>query len=615
MSLLNGFNGQGSRPPARPAADQPQAAPGHSNAAQPNWGQPPQAAHQPAGQQPAQQWSQPSPAGYSPQSYGQPQHPSTPATHGYPAQHTPSYGGLSANPDPYAPSFEPYSAAPAPQPRAAQPAYQQPQAPQNAGHPAQGYGVPDTRGHSPYGHAAQLASQQHAPQQAAPQQWSPQPAAARGFDASSYLQQPVTAPPASQYRNPDPRHHEIEPSLSDWSQGQAGQRAQSQLHGAQHQASQHPGAQHQGYDYADPNGYNEPGFAQPAGGELEQQYAEDDGQDYELEEPSRARRPMMIAAALVGAIVVGGGLAYGYKSFLGGSATGQPPTVKSATAPSKTKPADAGGKQFAHSDSKIMGRLGEGAPAGGSATADAPASDTDANGVRKVKPLVIGRDGSIQAPAEAPAAPDTVAAVQPPAASTPPAASVSVPGMMVVDALGPRANAVAASTAAPAAQKLVVTPPPAALVPQKPVVVAKAPALPEATGSIEAPAAAVVKKPAVVAKKVAAAATNDAFTTAAAAPAAAQPVTGGASGYVAVLASLPKSASSQGDALKRYADMQQKYGGILAGKTPSVSEANLGAKGAYHRLVVGPPASREQASTVCSQLKAQGYGDCWVTSY
>jgi len=87
------------------------------------------------------------------------------------------------------------------------------------------------------------------------------------------------------------------------------------------------------------------------------------------------------------------------------------------------------------------------------------------------------------------------------------------------------------------------------------------------------------------------------------------------SGFVAVLASVPRSDSSRMDALKRFADMQQKYGSVLSGKTPDVAEANLGAKGSYHRLVVGPPGSREQASAVCSQLKSQGYADCWVTSY
>ena len=604
MSLLNGFNGQGNRPPARPAADQTQATTGQHNAGQPSWGQP-QAAH--PNQQPAQQWAQPSPAGYAPQNYGHAPAPNTQGhpAHAYPAQHAPSYGGLSANPDPYAPSFEPFSAPAqlaAPQRPAQQPAYQphMPATPPPAaqGYGQQGYGLPDPRAHG-----VQQASHQAAPQQ----QWSPQQPAARGFD--NYLQQPVAAPAASPYRAADPRHHEVEPSLSDWAQqGQAGQ-----PHG------------NQGYDYADPNGYNEPGFAQPAGGDLEQQYADDDGQEYEVEEPSRIRRPVMIAAALAGAILVGGGLAYGYKSFLGGAPGGTPPTVKSASAPSKTKPADAGGTQFAHTDSKIMGRLGDGASPSGVPSSDASPGETDANGVRKVKPLVIGRDGSIQAPADAPAVAESASPAQP--SATTPAPSVSVPGMMVVDALGPRANAgsapaaaapVQVAAAASAPQKLVVTPP----APAKPAVVAKAAAptareLPEATGSIEPAQAPVVKK-ATTTKKVAAATVNDAFSTATGAPAAAAaPVTAatGGNGFVAVLASVPRSANSRMDALKRFADMQQKYGSVLGGKTPDVAEADLGAKGAYHRLVVGPPASREQASTLCSQLKAQGYADCWVTSY
>jgi len=105
---------------------------------------------------------------------------------------------------------------------------------------------------------------------------------------------------------------------------------------------------------------------------------------------------------------------------------------------------------------------------------------------------------------------------------------------------------------------------------------------------------------------------NDA--TADAPPVVADPSGGGGTGFVAVLASVPHSASSRIDALKRFADMQQKYGTALAGKTPDIASANL-SKGAYDRLVVGPPGSREEASNVCSQLKAQGYKDCWVTSY
>jgi SPOR domain len=570
---LNGFNGQqAGRLPVRPLAEpqNPQA-----QAQWPQQGQP-----QPQAQQQAQ-WGQQAQQGYG----------AAPQNQGYaPQQVAPAsgYGGLSASPDPYAPSFEPYTPVTAAPQRAAQPAYQPP-APQQTYQPQaaqtyaqQGYGAPDPR----------LQPQQ---------QWSPQaaPAAARGFDAGNYLSQQVASPTNANYRGADPRHHDSEPALSDWTNGQ---HAQSQQQGGHTQGGQ-------GYEFGDAHGgHNDMGFAQAAGGELEQGYAEEDGPEYEAEETGRSRRPMMIAAALAGAIVIGAGFSYGYKSFLGGGATGNPPMVKSSVEPSKTKPADAGGKQFAHSDSKIMGRLGDGsAPAAG--------AEADANGSRKVSTLVVGRDGSIQAPVTAPVEAAAAAPAAPAAAA--PIADGGVPGMMVVDALGTNkvktaaaavaggANAAQAAVqqvaaVAPPAQKVIVTPPPAAK------------ALPEATGSIEPQAAAPTPAPKKV-KKVAAAApavVNDAAT--AAAPSVAS---GGTNGFVAVLASVPKSGSSRIDALKRFADMQQKYGNVLGGKTPDVAEANLGAKGAYHRLVVGPPGSREQASTVCSQLKSQGYADCWVTSY
>jgi cell division protein FtsN len=46
-----------------------------------------------------------------------------------------------------------------------------------------------------------------------------------------------------------------------------------------------------------------------------------------------------------------------------------------------------------------------------------------------------------------------------------------------------------------------------------------------------------------------------------------------------------------------------------------VQEANLGDKGVWYRTVVGPPGSRESASTLCSKLKTAGYEGCWVAAY
>jgi hypothetical protein len=583
MSPLNSLLGkQAGRPGVRGPQEQEQ---------QPHWGQQPQA--------PANGYGA-APQGYAQQGYGA--HPGSSGLHQgmlpagglgqgqeyqYPAppSDAPQYAnGLASAPNPYAPQFEPYVAPqtqPPQPPRApAQQVYQPQAAYQQPGYPPQpAYAHPGHQGYD-------------LPEQAQPAaHWSTQQPEPRGLDLGGYT--PHGQQPPQGYRQSEPQH-EQEPSFGEWG-------GQPQAHYGQEAQGQHP---------------DDMGFAQPAGGELDASYGEEEAAEgYEPEAPSRFRSPVMIAAALAGAIFIGGGMAYGYKKFASPQ-SGEPPVVRSASEPSKIKPADAGGKQFAHADSKIMGRLGDGSAAPAAAAAGT-AGEMDANGTRKVSTLIVGRDGSIQAPAA-----DS-------------AAAPAVPGMTVIDAgvpvAPPRAQQVAAASVsdAPAAaapvpvvpQKIAVTPP------QKPVTIAKAAPAPAATGSIDpdsagvadaAPAAA--PPPAPKKSKKVAAVSNDAFSPAGGAPAAAAapaPVTssGGGNGFVAVLASLPRSDNSRMDALKRFADMQQKYSSVLSGKTPDVAEANLGAKGTYHRLVVGPPSSREQANAVCSQLKSQGYTDCWVTSY
>ncbi len=83
-------------------------------------------------------------------------------------------------------------------------------------------------------------------------------------------------------------------------------------------------------------------------------------------------------------------------------------------------------------------------------------------------------------------------------------------------------------------------------------------------------------------------------------------------GFVAVLS----SQKTRVDALKKFADLQQKHADVLNGKTPDVQEADLSARGlgTMYRLVVGPPGSREAASGICNQLRTAGQ-DCWVKEY
>lgn len=346
---------------------------------------------------------------------------------------------------------------------------------------------------------------------------------------------------------------------------------------------------------------------------LDQSYAEDEGA-YE-EEPRRRGSWKKVVGLVACTVLIGGVLSVAYTSIMG-SDTGEPtPVIKNAKGPSKVKPSDPGGKQFAHADSKIMGRLGEGG-------AD-PAAGEDVSGVRKVPVVVVGRDGSIQPP---PAGSDSAAAPPSPTSTSasgpeePTRAVVAVPGLTVIDGLGggpspnrpvgPKPEKAAATppvqmvTAASPERSVVVSPPVKPVkvtekVAAKTEKISKPLADTEETSALQAPP----KK-----QKVAS------LDPAPAAAVTAQPKATGA-GYVAVLASVPASSSSRMDALKQFADMQQKYGTILSNKTPDIQEANLGEKGTYHRLLVGPPGSRDSASSVCTQLKAQGYAGCWVTAY
>lgn len=330
------------------------------------------------------------------------------------------------------------------------------------------------------------------------------------------------------------------------------------------------------------------------------EYEDDEYEDDEPVERSRGARIGWILMALVGAVAVGGGFAYGYKVLLGPAATqvADTPVVKSTSEPPKIRPQDPGGRTFDHTNSKILGRLSE----------QRSASNTETladDGSRRVSTVVIGRNGDIIAPQTASTP------------STPPPANpvVSVPGLTLVDGFGGRPTVTPTATVSP--QRPIIVQPPAAddPSPDKPAVVARTEPVAKEPDSPRTPPPAA--KPAEKAERV------TASTAALTAPKTSAPVTTASTtapaaesaGYVAVLASVPVSATSRMDALAQYADIQQNYSSVLASRTPDVREADLGSRGRYHRLMVGPPGSKESAAALCAQLKAAGYSGCWITTY
>ncbi|MGA7458142.1 MAG: SPOR domain-containing protein, partial [Methyloceanibacter sp.] len=72
------------------------------------------------------------------------------------------------------------------------------------------------------------------------------------------------------------------------------------------------------------------------------------------------------------------------------------------------------------------------------------------------------------------------------------------------------------------------------------------------------------------------------------------------------------SKKNQTDALASFADMQQKYPTLLANYRPMVQKADLGTKGTWYRLRIGPIADKTAATKLCGQLKSQGLPDCLV---
>ncbi len=292
------------------------------------------------------------------------------------------------------------------------------------------------------------------------------------------------------------------------------------------------------------------------------------------------RSIVMVSSALLGAIALGGALAFAYKQS-GGSADGAPPLVQADSSPVKQAPADPGGKEFPNKNKLIYERLQNGdqpeaerivprqeefampAMPGGEQTAGLPAGaapmaapgvatvEDPAGGPRRVKTLVVRPDGSVETPPPGEAAPPMAQPAMPPA-----------PGQEQM-------------AAAPAAPVPLTVPAP---------VPAGAPASdPQPVAAIPAPAAAP-------------------------APAPAQPAA--PSQYVVQVS----SKQNQTEALATFADMQQKYPSLLAPYRPLVQKADLGTKGVWYRLQIGPMTNKTTASKLCEDLKSQGLPECLVVA-
>ena len=518
----------------------------------------------------------PSQGGPAPQQYAPPHQGYAHPQYGQPPHAPPQYAPPPQSPQSYAPPVRPQSQVP----------QSQSQHPQSQGDPRYGaypgYDAPTGRptqpGYPP-AYTAPPVPQAHTQQAPASQAYVPE---TTGRPTQPAQQQPPRAANFDQWQSPavqsnDPHAYDLGTYMPQVNPDPRTQRPTAPTAWAPHAApeplrQQNPNP---GYPAAFPADLQSNSQAlEPVGHDEEYEDGEED-EDYE--DAPRKTRYGLIAASFIAAIAVGGGLAYGYKMFAGpATQLAATPLVKSNASPVKVKPVDPGGTKFANADSKLMDSL-----------AGTPSTEANGDGGPKVvKTMTIERNGTISS-TETGSAP---AAAPPPLTSSP-----GVPGMILAG--------VPPTPAPQAAAAPVTIQPPPAQRPAPRVMAAVTPAPDAAAPAVAAPTTVpAAKKILPVAKKVVP-------------PSAVGGPPSGANGFVAVLASVPASPNSRVQAMQQYADLQQKFGGVLGSKAPDVVEAKL-EKGTFHRLIVGPPGSRDAAGSVCTQLKAAGYtADCWVTAF
>ncbi|QTL01590.1 SPOR domain-containing protein [Aquabacter sp. L1I39] len=309
------------------------------------------------------------------------------------------------------------------------------------------------------------------------------------------------------------------------------------------------------YDDAYDPTYDEEGYMPPHGEEV-----------YD-EEPRRRRgRTALIAVAcLIGLGVAATAGIFAYRMGGSGSGTvsasgGDAPVIKADSTPTKVAAPSPEGAPGGDGQKLIYDRVGNAQPG---------------------KEKVVPRE-------EQPVDVNAAAAAAPPAAGAPAAAPANATEPKKVRTVAVRADGTVVASASP------VSVPPATGV------------APTAYAPTQNPAPTGLPTPTPVATMP----TNGAgIPVASAGQANATPPQATASGGYVVQVSSQKS---EADALGSWKVLQGRYPQLLGNYKATVRKADLGDKGVYYRAQVGPFASRDDAISLCNNLRAQG-GDCVVT--
>lgn len=307
-----------------------------------------------------------------------------------------------------------------------------------------------------------------------------------------------------------------------------------------------------------------------------------DDHDYEGEEAvpqTRGRsRKKLVAAVLTAALVVGGGAGYYLTSGDGPrSASGEPPVLSADGSPVKESPNDPGGRQFANQGKKIYDRLtGDGSDSGAGVAGVITTTSTSPQGgsldERIENALKQAKKGEEAGGAVNPDEPRIVSTqlyrpdgspiVQPAAKPAP----TAFPGLAV--------------TTAPAAEPAAKPAPFSAQRETVPTSIQQAAILPKEAATREQPRAQPV----------------------------AAPQQAAAPGFYLQIS----SSNDEAKANAELATLRQKYTPVLGEYPINTQSVDLGDKGIWYRIRVGPVDSKQAASDLCLKLKAAGIRDCLV---
>ncbi|HLZ02274.1 MAG TPA: SPOR domain-containing protein [Bradyrhizobium sp.] len=400
----------------------------------------------------------------------------------------------------------------------------------------------------------------------------------------------------------------IEPSFDDQMDDQPG--AVHPLHRYAAPAQQQDYRQPAYDEQSDPSRYDDALYGQLENGAQDFQrepaypddpYAYQEGYEEESEEPPKRRGGLVTVAAVLALAVVGTGAAFAYRSYVGSPRSGEPPIIKADNSPTKIIPPS--------SDSS--GKAPDRMPTGDGAEKIVPREETpvDVNsqtsGPRVVFPPL---NQNANPPTAASVSPSTMPG--PPGAASGAAASNGVmpnsePRKIRTFSIhGDQPDAAAAPVTAAAAPTATAAPP---SVPTRPVTRQVAPARGAPQQAANAPlslspdaAQASLPPPEPRTRMAATTPTQIAPAAGEAAPA--------AEGHFLVAVS---SQTSEAEAQASFRALQRKYPDQLGSHTPVIKRADLGEKGIRYRAMVGPFASREEATHFCVSYKAAG-GQCFV---